>query len=108
MPDQDIAVFDSRSFAEYHSNSIPTAVSVPGAKLVYRFKDLVPSPSTMVIVNCGGRTRSIIGAQSLINAAVPNKVVRHHGLASRGLPGRPRRGPEAALGPGSQRARGLA
>ena len=72
---RDIAVFDSRSFAEYHSNSIPTAVSVPGAELVYRFKDLVPSPSTMVIVNCGGRTRSIIGAQSLINAGVPNKVV---------------------------------
>ena len=72
---QDIAVFDSRSFAEYHSNSIPTAVSVPGAELVYRFKDLVPSPGTMVIVNCGGRTRSIIGAQSLINAGVPNKVV---------------------------------
>jgi rhodanese-related sulfurtransferase len=50
-------------------------VSVPGAELVYRFKDLVPSATTMVIVNCGGRTRSIIGAQSLINAGVPNKVV---------------------------------
>jgi len=72
---RDIAVFDSRSFAEYHTNSIPTAVSVPGAELVYRFKDLVPSPSTLVIVNCGGRTRSIIGAQSLVNAGVPNKVV---------------------------------
>src|SRR5262245_4476594 len=72
---RDIAVFDSRSFAEYHSNSIPTAVSVPGAELVLRFKDLVPSPETMVIVNCGGRTRSIIGAQSLINAGVPNQVV---------------------------------
>src|SRR5215467_2716632 len=72
---REIAVFDSRSFVEYHSNSIPTAISVPGAELVYRFKDLVPSPITMVIVNCGGRTRSIIGAQSLINAGVPNKVV---------------------------------
>ena len=27
------------------------------------------------MVNCAGRTRSIIGAQSLINAGVPNKVV---------------------------------
>jgi len=71
----DIAVFDSRSYAEYHSNSIPTAISVPGAELVYRFKDLTPSPETTVVVNCGGRTRSIIGAQSLINAGVPNKVV---------------------------------
>jgi rhodanese-related sulfurtransferase len=73
--EQDIAVLDSRSFEEYNTNSIPTAVSVPGAELVYRFKDLVPSPNTTVIVNCGGRTRSIIGAQSLINAGVPNRVV---------------------------------
>ena len=71
----DIALFDSRSYEEFHSNSIPTAISVPGAELVYRFADLVPSPETMVVVNCGGRTRSIIGAQSLINAGVPNKVV---------------------------------
>jgi rhodanese-related sulfurtransferase len=72
---EDIAIFDSRSFEEYHTNSIPTAMSVPGAELAYRFKDLVPSAKTTVIVNCGGRTRSIIGAQSLINAGVPNKVV---------------------------------
>jgi rhodanese-related sulfurtransferase len=71
----DIALFDSRSFEEFHANSIPGAISVPGAELVYRFADLVPSPETTVIVNCGGRTRSIIGAQSLINAGVPNKVV---------------------------------
>jgi rhodanese-related sulfurtransferase len=71
----DIALFDSRSYEEFHENSIPTAVSVPGAELVYRFADLVPSRETMVIVNCGGRTRSIIGAQSLINAEVPNRVV---------------------------------
>ena len=71
----DIAIYDSRSYEEYHNNSIPTAVSVPGAELVYRFADLMPSSATTVIVNCGGRTRSIIGAQSLINAGVANKVV---------------------------------
>jgi rhodanese-related sulfurtransferase len=71
----DIAIYDSRSFEEYHNNSIPTAISVPGAELVYRFADLAPSPATTVIVNCGGRTRSIIGAQSLINAGIGNKVV---------------------------------
>ena len=71
----DILVFDSRSYAEYNNNSIPTAISVPGAELVHRFADLVPSALTTVIVNCGGRTRSIIGAQSLINAGVPNRVV---------------------------------
>jgi rhodanese-related sulfurtransferase len=72
---ENIALFDSRSYEEFHGNSIPTAISVPGAELVYRFADLVPSPDTLVVVNCGGRTRSIVGAQSLINAGVPNKVV---------------------------------
>jgi len=71
----DIAIFDSRSYEEYHNNSIPTAISVPGAELVYRFADLVPSVNTTVIVNCGGRTRSIIGAQSLRNAGFPNKIM---------------------------------
>lgn len=71
----DMVIFDSRSYEEYHSNSIPGAISVPGAELVYRFHELVPSPDTFVVVNCGGRTRSIIGAQALIDAGVPNRVV---------------------------------
>jgi rhodanese-related sulfurtransferase len=70
-----MVIFDSRSYEEYHSNSIPGAISVPGAELVYRFQELVPSPDTFVVVNCGGRTRSIIGAQALIDAGVPNRVV---------------------------------
>lgn len=71
----DFVLFDSRTYEEYNDNSIPGAISVPGAELVYRFKDLVPSPETTVVVNCGGRTRSIIGAQSIISAGFPNKVV---------------------------------
>jgi rhodanese-related sulfurtransferase len=72
---ENLVIFDSRSYEEYHSNSIPGAVSVPGAELVYRFHELAPSPDTFVVVNCGGRTRSIIGAQALIDAGVPNPVV---------------------------------
>ena len=71
----DITIFGSRSYEEYHNNSIPTAISVPGAELVYRFTDLTPSPDTTVIVNCGGRTRSIIGAQALISAGFANKIM---------------------------------
>ncbi len=71
----DIVVLDSRPFDEYRRVSIPTATNVPGAELVLRVRDLAPSPDTLVVVNCAGRTRSIIGAQSLINAGVPNKVV---------------------------------
>jgi rhodanese-related sulfurtransferase len=71
----DMVVLDSRPFDEYRRVSIPTAVNVPGAELVLRIHDIAPSPETMVVINCAGRTRSIIGAQSLINAGVPNKVV---------------------------------
>jgi rhodanese-related sulfurtransferase len=71
----DMVVLDSRPFDEYQRVSIPTAVNVPGAELVLRIRDMAPSPETLVVVNCAGRTRSIIGAQSLINAGVPNKVV---------------------------------
>src|SRR5215813_7272102 len=38
----DIAIYDSRSYEEYHDNSIQGAISVPGAELVYRFADLTP------------------------------------------------------------------
>ena len=71
----DIVVLDSRPFDEYRRVSIPSAVNVPGAELVLRVRDLAPSPQTMIVVNCAGRTRSIVGAQSLIEAGVPNKVV---------------------------------
>src|SRR5438132_460669 len=71
----DMVVLDSRPFDEYSRVSIPTGVNVPGAELVLRVHDMAPEPDTLVVVNCAGRTRSIIGAQSLINAGVPNKVV---------------------------------
>ena len=71
----DVVVLDSRPFDEYSRMSIPTGTDVPGAELVLRARDLAPSPDTTIVVNCAGRTRSIIGAQSLINAGVPNKVV---------------------------------
>jgi rhodanese-related sulfurtransferase len=71
----DMVVLDSRPLDEFRRVSIPTATNVPGAELVLRVHDLAPSAATTVVVNCAGRTRSIIGAQSLINAGIPNKVV---------------------------------
>src|SRR3954451_19239784 len=55
--------------------TIPGAFDCPGAELVYRVPDRVPSPDTLVVVNCAGRTRSIIGAQSLRNAGIGNPVM---------------------------------
>jgi len=71
----DLKVLDSRPFDEYSRISIPTGINVPGAELVLRVRDIAPSPDTTIVVNCAGRTRSIIGAQSLSNAGIPNKVV---------------------------------
>ncbi|WP_454916462.1 rhodanese-related sulfurtransferase [Xanthobacter sediminis] len=70
----DVVVVDARRFDEYRTMSIPTATSVPGAELVLRVRELAPDPATRVIVNCAGRTRSIIGTQSLVNAGLPNPV----------------------------------
>ncbi|MFG1478004.1 rhodanese-like domain-containing protein [Xanthobacter sp. V4C-4] len=70
----DVVVVDARRFDEYRTMSIPTATSVPGAELVLRVRELAPDPRTRVIVNCAGRTRSIIGTQSLVNAGLPNPV----------------------------------
>jgi rhodanese-related sulfurtransferase len=70
-----IRILDVRRFDEYATMNIPGSVSVPGAELVLRAGDTAPDPETTIIVNCAGRTRSIIGAQSLINAGVTNKVL---------------------------------
>ncbi|WFU41660.1 rhodanese-like domain-containing protein [Bradyrhizobium sp. CB82] len=69
-----VAILDVRRFDEYATMNIPGSVSVPGAELVLRAGRAAPDPDTTIIVNCAGRTRSIIGTQSLINAGVPNKV----------------------------------
>ncbi len=71
---EDVIVLDSRTVPEYSKEHVPGAVSVPGAELVLRFKDLVPSPTTKVLVSCAGLPRAILGAQTLIDAGVPNFV----------------------------------
>jgi rhodanese-related sulfurtransferase len=72
---RDMVVLDSRTLEEFTRMSIPSGVSVPGGELVYRIGDLAPDPKTLVVVNCAGRTRSIMGAESLRRAGIPNKVV---------------------------------
>jgi rhodanese-related sulfurtransferase len=70
----DVVVMDARRFDEYQTMSIPSGISVPGAELVLRARALAPNATTRIIVNCAGRTRSIIGTQSLINSGIPNPV----------------------------------
>ncbi len=70
-----LVVVDSRTPEEFADFSLPFAHNLPGAELVYRIGELAPDPTTLVVVNCAGRTRSIVGAQTLIDAGIPNPVV---------------------------------
>jgi rhodanese-related sulfurtransferase len=72
---QKMVILDSRPFEEYRRMSIPGGIDAPGAELAWRVHDVAPDPDTLVVVNCAGRTRSIIGCQSLRNAGIPNQVV---------------------------------
>lgn len=72
---RDVIVLDSRPHAEYVHHHIPGAYDTGGgAELAYRGLDTVPAPDTTIVVNCAGRTRGIVGAQSLVNTGIPNPV----------------------------------
>src|SRR5690606_25636845 len=63
-----------RPVAEYRKMNIPGAICCPNGELALRIGELAPDPRTKIVINCAGRTRSIVGAQTLINLGVPNKV----------------------------------
>ena len=71
---EDVVVVDGRPYAEYQKMNIPGGICCPNAELPYRIGDIVTSPTTKIIVNCAGRTRSIMGAQTLINFGIENPV----------------------------------
>jgi rhodanese-related sulfurtransferase len=71
---EDLVVLDGRPFAEYRKMNIPGGICCPNAELPLRVKSLVKHPKTKIVVNCAGRTRSIIGAQTLINFGIENPV----------------------------------
>lgn len=70
----DHVIVDGRPFSEYHRFSIPGGICCPNGELALRIRDLVPASDTPIIVNCAGRTRSILGAQTLIDAGISNPV----------------------------------
>ena len=76
---EDLVLLDSRPLPEFQNHSLPNGTSIPGAELVYRARELITSPDSLVVVHCAGRTRSILGAQVLINAGLPNRVVALEG-----------------------------
>ena len=66
-----VLLLDSRTAEEHESYCIPGAILCPGAELIYRVLPVI-NADTEIVVHCGGRTRSIIGAQTLIDAGCQN------------------------------------
>ncbi|MDF6715425.1 rhodanese-like domain-containing protein, partial [Escherichia coli] len=71
----DVVVVDGRPVSEYLKMTIPSSICCPNGELGLRIRELVPDATTPIVVNCAGRTRSIIGAQTLINLGIPNPVM---------------------------------
>jgi rhodanese-related sulfurtransferase len=71
---EDVVIVDGRPFAEFRKMSIPGAVCCPNGELALRIRDIAPDPRTKIVVNCAGRTRSIIGAQTLLDFGIANPV----------------------------------
>ncbi|MBZ9655253.1 rhodanese-like domain-containing protein [Phyllobacterium lublinensis] len=71
---EDVVVLDTRPREEFEAFHIPGAINAPGSEILHRIGSLQLKPETLVVANCAGRTRSILGAQSLINAGISNPV----------------------------------
>lgn len=72
---EDFVIVDGRPWSEYRKMNIPGGICCPNGELALRIGQLAPDPSTTVVVNCAGRTRSIIGAQTLRHFGLENRVV---------------------------------
>ena len=72
---EDFVLLDGRTVAEYRKMNIPGGIACPNAELGHRLPLLVPDETTPIVINCAGRTRSIMGAQSLIDLGFRNPVL---------------------------------
>ena len=69
-----LVILDGRPYQEYQKMNIPGSVCCPNGELALYIDELVPDDKTTIVINCAGRTRSIIGAQTLLNLQIKNPV----------------------------------
>ena len=70
-----VALVDCRPEPEFAARHVPGAGHAPGTELLARVLGMDRGSGTPVVVSCAGRTRSIIGAQTLIDAGVAAPVL---------------------------------
>ena len=78
-----LVILDTRTPEEYQRFCIPGGRSMPGGELAFRITDVVKDldPDTTVIVNCAGRTRSIIGTRVLQRMGFSNALGLKNGTS---------------------------
>ena len=86
---EEIVILDTRTPEEYQRLCIPGGRSVPGAELALRITDITKdmSDDATVVINCAGRTRSIIGTRVLQRMGMLNVVGLKNGTAGWSLAG---------------------
>src|SRR6266545_3495644 len=67
-----LIILDVRTPEEYGRFCIPDGINVPGGDLILWADELKRKPDTTVVVNCAGRTRSIIGTAALCRLGLTN------------------------------------
>jgi rhodanese-related sulfurtransferase len=71
---EEVVILDGRPWNEYRKMTIPGSRCCPNGELAWRIGEIVRDPNVPIVVNCAGRTRSIIGAQTLLSFGVANPV----------------------------------
>lgn len=86
---EELVILDTRTPEEYQRLCIPGGRSVPGAELALRITDITKDlgDDATVVINCAGRTRSIIGTRVLQRMGMPNVVGLKNGTAGWSLAG---------------------
>ena len=72
-----MVILDTRTPEEFRRFCIPGGRSLPGGELALRITDVTADldPDTTVVINCAGRTRSIIGTRVLQRMGLDREVV---------------------------------
>src|SRR5690606_36541451 len=78
--DPKVITCDSRTPEEFLGGHLPGAVSCPSFDIVLKAADLAKEYST-IVVNCAGRTRSIIGTSSLRRLGFDNVFALENGTS---------------------------
>ena len=74
-------IFDTRTEVEFERFCVPTGRSLPGGELILHAWDLDQDRETPLIINCAGRTRSIIGTQALHRLGVTHaRALKNGGM----------------------------